>query len=631
LFSLVGIYGRGKLCLQIGEIGMSRRQKAEILDFKEITEGKRHALSCCIIARDEEESIERAIGSVRELADEVIVVDTGSADRTPDLARRSGARVVHFRWRDDFSEARNRALAEAAGSWILVLDADEELAPFTREVFRELIGEHPRSAFSMRQITYTHSSSGYGLVPADTEARVDAENCFISDQVRLFPNDDRLRYRGRVHESIEDSLSTTGIPVIATDHIIRHYGRLAPSSRLPRKCAAYLSSTDEVIGVGVNDARYIYELAALLFEAGEFAEAIAHAERGLAIEPDNWEFLNIKGMAHLAMRNLEEAERYLGLAIERNASIPDLYNNIGVVLMERKQPRRALRFLEQGLELCGGNPRMSANAASACLALGVHDRALVHITDSLHGDPFLPRSHAVHAELLYRMGDHQGAKEALERIQFLPGTSLEIYLRVVHLYTRMGMVDAAEAVLGRSARDHPGHEGLLYLSAKIWELKGEDERALSAYRSLVQRTPGNADLQNALGCVCERLGILEEALGSFEKAKGIEPDNPRIEMNIGIVKDRLGMTEEAEAHLTGAIAMGERTGAGYNALGCHYAGRGDYLEAVRCFGRAVEMEPRNMQFRANLGMACRKVDPAKRREAEAADSPAPKEPVTPSR
>jgi Flp pilus assembly protein TadD len=631
LFSLVGIYGRGKLCLQIGEIGMSRRQKAEILDFKDITEGKRYVLSCCIIARDEEESIERAIGSVRDLADEVIVVDTGSTDGTTDLARRSGARVVRVRWRDDFSEARNRALAEAAGSWILVLDADEELAPFARGVFRELIGEHPRSAFSMRQITYTHSSSGYGLVTADTDAHGDAENCFISDQVRLFPNDDRLRYRGRVHESIEDSLSEAGIPVTATDHIIHHYGRLAPSSRLPRKYAAYLASAGGGMRVRAKDARYVYELAALLFEAGEFAEAIAHAERGLGLEPENWEFLNIKGMANLALRNLEEAERSLQLAIERNASIPDLYNNIGVVLMEQKQPRRALRFLEQGLELCGGSPRMLANAASAYLSLGIHDRALVHITESLRGDPFLPRSHAVHAELLHRMGDHRGAKEALERIQFLPGTSLELYLRVIHLYTRMGMVDAADAVLGRSARDYPGHEGLLYLSAKICELKGEDERALSVYRSLVQRTPGNADLRNALGCVCERLGMLEEALGSFELAKGIDPDNPRIEMNIGIVKDRLGRTAEAEAHLTGAIAMGERTGAGYNALGCHYAGRGEYLEAVRCFGRAVEMEPRNVQFRANLGMACRRVDPLKRREAEAADSPVPKEPVAPSR
>jgi Flp pilus assembly protein TadD len=610
---------------------MPRRIKAKVLDFKEITDRIRPKLSCCIIARDEEESIERAIESVRDLADEVIVVDTGSADRTPYLARRCGARVVNFRWCDDFSEARNRALAEASGSWILVLDADEELAPLDRDVFRELIGEHPRSAFSMRQATYTHSSSGYGLVPTGGGERGDAEHCFISTQVRILPNDDRVLYRGRVHESVDRSLSDAGIPVIETDHAIHHYGRLAPSIRLARKCSAYLASPDGGIEVGPNDARYVYELAAALFEAGEFAAAIAHSGLGLALEPDNWECLNVQGMAHLAMRNLEEAERCLAVAIERNASIPDLYNNIGVVLMERKQPRRALGFLEQGIELCGHSAQMSVNAAAACLALGIHDRALLYITNSLERDPFLPQSHAMHAELLFRMGDHGGAREALDRIKFLPGTSLKIYLSVIHLYTRMGMVDAAEAVLGRSSRDHPGHEGLLYLSAKIHELKGEDERALSIYRSLASRTPGNADLQNALGCVCERLGILGEALESFERAKGIDPNNPRIEMNLGIVKDRLGMTAEAEAHLTGAIAMGERTGAGFNALGCHFAARSEYLEAVRCFSRAVELEPRNMQFRTNLTMACRRVDPAMRGETGTTDAPIPKEPITPSR
>ena len=607
---------------------MSRRRNAEVFDFKDITESKRHALSCCIIARDEEDSIERAIASVRDLADEVIVVDTGSGDGTCDLARRGGARVVRIPWRRDFSEARNRAIAEASGAWVLVLDADEELAPFTREAFRELVAEHPRAAFSMRQVTYTRSTAGYGLLPAGSEQ---AEHCFMCDQVRLFPKDDRLRYRGRVHESIEGSLAEAGVPVIATGRTIHHYGRLAPSGRVPRKYDAYVSRGGEEIEVGPNDARYVYELAALLFEAKEFTEAITHAGRGLALEPDNWEFLNIQGMARLAMGDLAGAERSLRLAIELNASIPELYNNIGVVLMEHKQARGALRFLEQGLELCGGNVPMSANAARACLSLGMYEKALQHITDSLSGDPFLPRSHALHAEILYRSGDHRGAEEALGRIQFLSGTSLDIYLRVIHLYTRMGMVDAAEAVLGRSARDYPDHDGILYLSAKISELKGEDGRALSLYRSLVRRSPGNADLRNALGCVCERLGRLEEALVSFERAKEIEPANPSIEMNIGIVKDRLGMTEEAEAHLAGAIAMGERTGAGYNALGCHYAGRGEYLEALRCFGRAVEMEPRNMQFRTNLGMACRKVDPMMRKRGEAAGPEPIDGSLTPSR
>lgn len=612
---------------------MGRQEKAKVLDIKEITEAKRHALSCCIIARDEEESIERAIESVRDLADEVIVVDTGSADGTPYIASDCGARVHRIPWRDDFSEARNRAISLATGTWILFLDADEELAPLDRCAFNALIDEHPGSAFTMRQVTYTNTSSGYGIIPAGEESRCDAEHCFVADNVRIFPNDDRLRYKGSVHESIEASLRDASIPIIQTGHIIHHYGRIAPSSRLHRKCAAYLSSPDDSIGVGPGDARYVYELAAILFEAGEYEEAIAHAERGLVLEPDNWEFLNIQGMANLAMSNLDEAEMCLGLAIKQNGSIPDLYNNIGVVLMEKGRHRRALQFLERGIELCGGgSAQMSANAASACVGLGIVDRALVHITDSLESDPFLPQNHVIHAEILLLMGDREGAKRELDKIQFLSGASLKIYLRVIHLYIRMGMADQAETLLSRSMRDYPGHDSLLYLSAKIHELNGDDERALSFYRSLVSRTPSSSDLQNAVGCVSERLGMLDEALESFERAKRIDPENPRIEMNIGIVKDRLGRTAEAEAHLTNAIEMGERTGAGYNALGCHYAGRGDYLEAVRYFNRAVQAEPGNGQFRANLEIAYSRIDTAaqestdhsRSRELARSDSPVAK-------
>ena len=579
--------------------------------MKEITARRKLSVSCCIIARDEEESIQRAIESVRDLADEVIVVDTGSIDGTPRLARRCGARVHRLPWRDDYSEARNEALSLANGSWILVLDADEELANIEKTVLRELIGEHPGSAFSLRQITYTHASNGYGLAPSRGKEHRCAEYCFTARQIRLFPNEERLRYRGQVHESLVPALSDAGIPVVETDHSIHHYGRLTPSSRLPRKCAAYIAMQSEDVEVSPEDARYVYELAAILFEAGEFAEAIAHAERGLDLEPDNWEFLNILGMAHLAQQNLEKAEGFLRLAIERNRSAPDLYNNMGVVLMEKGRSRGALRFLERGIELGGGSAKMSANAASACLSLGNLEKGLAHIRDSLERDPFSPESHLLHAELLFRMGDTRGAGLTLDEMQFLPDTSLKIYLRVIHLYIRMGMVDSAEELLSRSSREYPGHEGLLYLSAKICELKGEDERALSLYRSLISRSPRNADLHNALGCVFERLGMLEQALESFERAKSIEPDNPRIELNIGVVKDRLGMLDEAEAHLRCAIEMGERTGSGFNALGCHYAGRGDYIEAVRCFNRAVELEPQNLRFRANLGMACRKADRAR--------------------
>ena len=84
-------------------------------------------LSAVLIARDEAEFLGGCLESLSGIVDEVVVVDTGSVDETPDIARRFGAVVVHHPWREDFAEARNVSLDRATGRWILYIDADERL------------------------------------------------------------------------------------------------------------------------------------------------------------------------------------------------------------------------------------------------------------------------------------------------------------------------------------------------------------------------------------------------------------------------------------------------------------------------------------------------------------------------
>ena len=96
-------------------------------------------LSVCLLTRDEERNIERAVRSVAGLADEVLVADTGSTDRTIEIARGLGAEVFPFAWDDDFSAGRNDVLGRASGDWVLWLNPDEELLPASRRQVRELI------------------------------------------------------------------------------------------------------------------------------------------------------------------------------------------------------------------------------------------------------------------------------------------------------------------------------------------------------------------------------------------------------------------------------------------------------------------------------------------------------------
>src|SRR5262249_15334550 len=142
----------------------------------------RMRVSLAMIVRNEEANIAACLASVAGLLDEIIVVDTGSTDRTIELAHAAGARVVKFVWVDDFAAARNLSLDQATGDWIFWLDADERLDAETRKRLRRLHGglRDESAAYLMRQLSRPLDPSG------PTTA---------VDQVRLFRRRPDVRWR----------------------------------------------------------------------------------------------------------------------------------------------------------------------------------------------------------------------------------------------------------------------------------------------------------------------------------------------------------------------------------------------------------------------------------------------------
>ena len=90
---------------------------------------KEISISQCMIVKNEEKNIRRALSWAKEIVQEQVVVDTGSTDRTVEIAESMGAKIFHFEWCDDFSAAKNYAIEQATGDWIAFLDADEYFTP----------------------------------------------------------------------------------------------------------------------------------------------------------------------------------------------------------------------------------------------------------------------------------------------------------------------------------------------------------------------------------------------------------------------------------------------------------------------------------------------------------------------
>ncbi len=161
-----------------------------------------------MIVKNEEKYLAECLESVKDIVDEIVVVDTGSSDRTIEIAKEYGAKIFHFNWVNDFSAARNFALRNSSGDWILYLDADERLESDSINELKKIIRSKNKYAYfctvkSLDRIEGRDNSMRY---------------------IRLFPNDSRVEFRGKVHEQITYSLTENNYKIFQSSVSIIHVG-----------------------------------------------------------------------------------------------------------------------------------------------------------------------------------------------------------------------------------------------------------------------------------------------------------------------------------------------------------------------------------------------------------------------
>jgi tetratricopeptide (TPR) repeat protein len=140
-------------------------------------------VSAAMIVRNEEAVLEECLRSIRDEVDEIVITDTGSTDRSREIAAAFGARVLDRLWDDDFSAARNHSLEAATGDFILYIDADERLDATRGGILHRTIEQAPRSAAFLLRLQPRVGFTAYL-------------------EGRLFRRDSRVRFTGRIHEQI---------------------------------------------------------------------------------------------------------------------------------------------------------------------------------------------------------------------------------------------------------------------------------------------------------------------------------------------------------------------------------------------------------------------------------------------
>jgi tetratricopeptide (TPR) repeat protein len=221
-----------------------------------------------MIVRDEEGNLPACLESAAGLFDELVVVDTGSADRTAEIARSFGARVFEFPWVDDFAAARNAALSHATGDYAFWLDADDRVEPAEGARLRALLDglRAPDAAYVVR-CSCDPDPAGGGAT--------------VVDHVRLFPLRDDVRWTYRVHEQILPALRRAGVEVRWSDVTVRHVGYNDPAVR-GRKLDRDRAILEREAADRPGDPFVLFNLGQVALERGDPAAALGHLRRSLA-------------------------------------------------------------------------------------------------------------------------------------------------------------------------------------------------------------------------------------------------------------------------------------------------------------------------------------------------------------
>lgn len=284
-------------------------------------------LSLCMIVKNEETFLSRVLESVKPVVDEMVILDTGSSDRTIDIAQEYGAKVYHFQWCNDFSAARNYALQYVQGKWVLVLDADEVLTPEIVPEIQQAIKNDRYLVINLIRKEVGAAQSPYSLVSRLFRHHPDVHFC---RPYHAIVDDSVTQLLQREPDWQVVSLSTVGI---------LHYGYQPGAIAALDKYTKAKNAMEGFLVDHPNDAYLCNKLGALYVQIGQVEEGITLLKRGFTDPHVDasvlFELHYHLGNAYTKQNHLQLAAQQYQDAIEQPI-LPQLklaaYNNLGSLL-----------------------------------------------------------------------------------------------------------------------------------------------------------------------------------------------------------------------------------------------------------------------------------------------------------
>jgi tetratricopeptide (TPR) repeat protein len=357
-------------------------------------------LSLCMIVKDEAQNLPRCLQSVQGVVDEMIVVDTGSTDRTIAIALEHGAKIHELTWQNDFAAARNDALQWVQGDWVLVLDADEVLLPSCIAELKATLQSPELIAATLLRQEVGAQQTPYSLVS------------------RLFRRHPQLYFERPYHESIDDSVITLiadepcwKIGMLSSVAIAHEgYRPEAIASRQKAERAAQIMG--RYLDANPTDAYICSKLGALYLSQGRSVEGLAILERGLQQRPADaaviYELHFHLGLAYGGAGQLNRAREHYEKAL--SAALPDLLKlatliNLAALYTDQGALHQAEALLQKALLLQPDWAIASYNLGLVYKAAGQFSEAIAAYRQAIRIQPHYPEAHQNLGVVYLKLGE----------------------------------------------------------------------------------------------------------------------------------------------------------------------------------------------------------------------------------
>ena len=503
-------------------------------------------LTLCMIAGNEEERLGKCLESVQGLVDEIVVVDTGSTDRTVEIAESFGAKLGSFPWNDNFSDARNESLKLATGDWIMWLDPDDLLPQDMHGKIREAM----RAGLGKKK-AYFWILDDQGYEPV---------TCL---QLRLFPNLPGVEFRQPIHEQLAPSLIELGVSCEPTEIRVVHTGYTTPEV-VREKQERYLGIMESWLADHPDDYIVRSHAAQTQYIHGRLDEAIAnyhqiiedsacHSDHNLIIETTARLFL---GRCYIRTEQYEDALENLQRAYELDDQYALTLLTLGECYTRMGRHDEALEVLERAKQFEGKvsftatDPRATRYSIRFAIgenleSKGVLDDALVAYREASEADPRKSSVLGAMSTVYRKLGQRDLAIETLERARELDPDNLQHAFNRGTFYLEEGADEEARALFEQVVVDeidlYAPYLNLGYLARR----RGDVADAETYYRKAATFEEGVFDANCNLGHLLIGEGRYQDAYAAFSGARSAK--DSILDVNLGQCVAACGVGKHIEA------------------------------------------------------------------------------------